>query len=80
MFLQVSLQVRQNTCYYHNWVTPSISGHKNKTNKQKTFWHGSVETSEQTMDTNGKLHPVSGEQMVGRGALFYYSLRAAHTI
>ena len=82
MFLQVSLHVRKNTCYYHYWVTPSISGHKNKTkqtNKQ-TFRHGSVETSEQAMDINGKLQPVSGEQMVGRSALFYYYLRAAHTI
>ena len=53
---------------------------QNKTNKQKTFLHGSVETSEQAMDTNGKLQPVSGEQMVGSSALFYYSLRVAHTI
>ena len=53
---------------------------KTKQNKQKTFLHGSVETSEQAMDTNGKLQPVSGEQMVGSSALFYYSLRVAHTI
>ena len=53
---------------------------KTKQNKQKTFLHGSVETSEQAMDTNGKLQPVSGEQMVGSSALFYYSLHTAHTI
>ena len=30
------------------------------------------------MDTNGKPQHVSGEQMVGSSALFYYSLHTAH--